>query len=397
MKPERIEALKDHYRRSLLDDVVPFWLQHSLDHEYGGSFNSLARDGEVYDTDKAMWLQARAVWLFSKLYNTVENRQEWMDAARLIYEFILQHGFDTDGRMFFSVTRDGKPLRKRRYLFTETFGVIACAEYARATGDSQALQRAKDLYQLIVDYLENPDKLPPKVYPQTRQTKSHATPMIMLATTQEIRQVDDALLYQRVVDDALDQILNQFVKRDERALLETVGPNGERLDSVEGRKVNPGHALESAWFIMHEGMHRQDNDLIRQATDIITWSLELGWDKEYGGILYFVDVEGKSPVQLEWDMKLWWPHTEALYALLLAYHLTAESKYVEWYEKVHDWSFSHFADPEYGEWFGYLHRDGTVSSPAKGGMWKGAFHLPRTLLYCQKLLEIMAESPSHLL
>ena len=396
MNADRVNALSGLYRSALLDDVVPFWLRHSLDEAFGGYFNNLDRTGAVYDTDKAVWLQARAVWVFSKLYNTVEQRKEWLDAARLGYDFLQAHAFDEDGRMFFAVTRDGRPLRKRRYLFTEAFGVIACAEYSIAAQDESAQRRARDTYRLMVDYLRSPGSLPSKVYSETRQTKAHAMPMIMLAISQELRQIDDDPLLNAVVDDALDQILNQFMKPADRALLETVGLNGERLDSVDGRTVNPGHAIESAWFLIHEGLHRNDLQLIEKATQIIDWSLALGWDREYGGLLYFVDVEGKPPTQLEWDMKLWWPHTEALYALLLVHHVTGEERFADWYEKIHEWTFAHFPDADHGEWYGYLHRDGTVSTPLKGGMWKGAFHVPRGLWLCMRLLEKMQSSPSNL-
>jgi N-acylglucosamine 2-epimerase len=327
--------------------------------------------------------------MLSKLYNTVEKRSEWLDAARLIYDFMVRHGFDRDGRMFFSVTREGQPLRKRRYIATETFGTIACSEYALATGDDAPLQRAKATYRLILDLLNTPGKLEPKVFPQTRQTRAHTIPMVLLATTQQIRLADDDPLYTQVADEALDQILNWFMKPEIPALLENVGPNGERLDSVDGRVVNPGHAIESAWFMMHEGMYRNDDALISRAAEVIDWSLDLGWDNDYGGLLSFVDVEGKPPTQLEWDLKLWWPHTEALYALLLAYHRTGREHYATWFERVHEWTFAHFPDPDYGEWYGYLHRDGSVSTPLKGGMWKGMFHVPRGLWLCMTLLDEM--------
>lgn len=387
LRKERIYELREFYRHHLLEDVVPFWMKHSLDCRYGGYFNFLDRDGSIYGTDKAMWLQCRAIWLFSKLYNTLDHREDWLEAAKLGYDFITKHGFDDDGRMFFSVTRDGRPLRKRRYLFTESFGVMACTEYAKATKDDQALQRARDTYRLIIDLYQTPSSLPPKIYPQTRITKSLAMPMILIGITQELREADSDRLYTEVMDDALHQILNHHLKRDRRVLLETVGPNGEWLDLPEGRLVNPGHDIEVAWFIIHEGLYRDDSSLIDAALEIVDWSLRIGWDKKSGGILYFVDVEGKPAIHLEWDMKLWWPHTEALYALLLAHYLTGEEKYLVWYEKVHEWSFNHFPDPEHGEWFGYLHRDGSLSNPLKGAMWKGPFHLPRALLQCLNLLE----------
>lgn len=387
MNDQRRSELKALYRSTLLDDVVPFWLNHSLDQQYGGYFNMLDRDGSVYDTDKAMWLQGRGVWLYSTLYNTIEARQDWLDAARLGYEFLVKHGFDSDGRMFFQVTQDGKPLVKRRYFFTETFAAIAFAQYAKAAGDDEALARAKTVYRLIVDLVNNPDRLPPKVNPTTRRTISHAIPMILLAVSQEFRQIDPDPLYDQIARQAADQILYRFVKPEKHALFETLNADGSlMLDTAQGRVINPGHAIESAWFLMHEGRYRQDDTFIQRALDIIRWSLDIGWDNDYGGLLYFVDYEGKPPTQLEWDQKLWWPHTEALYALLLAHQLTGEAWCAEWYEKVHAWAFAHFPDPEYGEWYGYLHRDGSVLTPAKGSAWKGPFHLPRALLLCYQLL-----------
>ena len=389
MLPTTRDNLHQLYRDTLLDDVVPFWLRHSLDREFGGYLTCLDRQGQPYSTDKAMWLQARGVWLYSKLYNTVEPRPEWLEAAELGYEFITRHGFDTDGRMFFSVTRDGRPLRKRRYLFTETFGVIACSEYALATGDAAALQRATDTYRLLIDLYRNPTGLPAKVYPETRQVIALAMPMILIATTQELRLAVDDPLHAQVVDDAIHQITGRFLKAEERALHETVGPNGERLDSPDGRLVNPGHAIEVSWFLMREGQRRRDPDLLTQAVQILDWSLDWGWDQEHGGLLYFVDIEGRPPEPLEWDMKLWWPHTEALYATLLAHYLTGQPRYAEWHQRIQEWAFFHFGDPAHGEWYGYLHRDGTVSLSAKGNMWKGAFHLPRALWLCMELLEDM--------
>ncbi len=383
-----IAQLHDLYRRTLLDDVVPFWLTHAPDREHGGFFNMLGRDGSVYDTDKAMWLQARAVWTFATLYNRLEPRPEWLEAARQGYDFLVKHGFDSDGRMFFQVTREGQPLRKRRYIFTETFGAIACAAYAQAAGDEAALQRARDLFRLILDLVADPTRLPAKIDPATRRTKAHAVPMILLATGHELREVDDDPLYDRVITQMLDEVLTQFVQPEKRALFETIGADGSLLlDTVAGRKITPGHAIETAWFIQREGQRRGDDGLIRGALDILRWSLEIGWDKEHGGLLYFVDYAGQPPTQLEWDQKLWWPHTEALYALLLALHLGGEGWCRDWYDRLHAWTFQHFPDPAHGEWYGYLRRDGSVLTPLKGSVWKGFFHLPRALLNAVLLLD----------
>lgn len=389
MNRNRIEELYKLYSSSLFNDIIPFWLKHSLDKEYGGYLTSVDRDGSLISTDKSVWIQGRGVWIFSRLCNEFGYNEEWINAAKLGYNFLADFCYDTDNRMFFLVTRDGRPLRKRRYLFSEAFAVMGCAEYAKATGDQKARGKAIDTYKLLLDYYYHPEMLPPKFIKENRQMKSHAMPMILIATTQSIREVDDNPSYDRTIASLINEILNDFVKRDKKVLLENVGMNGEYVDNPQGRLINPGHAIETAWFIMEEGRRQNNKKFVESALEILEWSLERGWDNEYGGIFYFLDAEGKPPEQLEWDMKLWWPHNEALYALLLAYHITGDTRYSDWYEKVHAWAFSHFPDPVYGEWFGYLHRDGSVSLPIKGSIWKGLFHVPRQFILCTKLLKEM--------
>ena len=392
MTDERINQLISIYRDGLLDDTMPFWLDHCVDRECGGFTTHLDADGSVVSTDKSVWVQGRLTWLLARLCNDVEKRPEWLDLAKHGVDFIRKHAFDSDGRCFYSLTRDGRPLRKRRYLFSETFVAVALAEYALAADDEVALREAFDLFKRIVMLHRTPGLLPPKVFPQTRQAKAHAMPMILLATSQVLRRAQDDPLLTDVIDQAIDEVLNHFVHPDEKVLFETVGPNGERLQTPDGRLVNPGHAIETAWFLMEEARHRGDEALVQDACRILDWSLEIGWDDAYGGILYFVDIEGLPPEPYEHDMKLWWPHTEAIYATLLAHHLTGETRYLDWHAKVHEWAYAHFPDKEHGEWFGYLHHDGTLSSPIKGNMWKGPFHLPRMELYAWKLLEGMLDA-----
>ena len=390
MNPQRVNDLIEVYRTGLLNDTIPFWTRHAPDREFGGFLTFLDADGTVVATDKPMWVAGRITWLFARLYNVVEPKPQWLELARHGIDFLRKHGFDDDGRMFYSVTRDGRPLRKRRYLFTETFAAIGLAEYAKAAKDEQARNESCDLFKLIMRYHTTPGMLEPKGIPGTRALKSHAMPMILLATSQVLRQVDDDPIYDQVIDASLHEVLNHFVNTDYEVLLENVGPDGEFLDEPEGREVNPGHAIETSWFIMEEARHRgNDPELIRRACQILDWSLKFGWDTRHGGLLYFKDCKGYPNPKYEHDMKLWWPHNEAIYATLLAHHLTGDGKYADWHTKLHDWAYRHFPDPEHGEWFGYLHRDGSVSSTLKGNMWKGPFHLPRMQLNCWKLLEEM--------
>lgn len=389
MDSNRIDELIDIYRGGLLDDTVPFWTRHSVDREQGGFITFLDRDGSHFGTDKPVWLQGRIIWMYSRLYNEVEKRPEWLELARHGLDFLLKHCFDDDGRLFFVVRRDGVPLRKRRYLFSETFAVMGLAEYARASGEDWARQKAAEVFDTLMRYHTTPGLLEPKVIPGAMPMKGHAMPMILLATSQIARRVDDRPVHNETIDRSIYEVFEHFCKPELRVLLENVGPEGELIDAPEGRIVLPGHAIETAWFIMEEGRERGDIDLSLRAIPILEWSLERGWDEEFGGLLYYTDLEDKPCTHYEWDMKLWWPHTEALYATLLAYRLTGDEKWARWHEKVHDYTYRHFPDPEYGEWFGYLHRDGTVSHRLKGNLWKGPYHLSRMQLLCWKLLEEM--------
>jgi len=388
MTTKQSQEILSTYRNGLLNDTLPFWIDHSIDYECGGFTTALDRDGSILDTDKGMWQQCRFTWLLGTLYYALEPREEWLELARHGIEFIRKYGFDQDGRMFFQVTREGKPLRKRRYVFTEAFGAIALAAYAKAAQDEEAAEEARDLFRLFVRYATTPDLLPSKAVEGTRPSKGLGMPMITINVAQVLRETIDDPICNEQIDRCIEEIRRDFMKPEFEVVMETVGPNGEIIDHFDGRTLNPGHAIEAAWFILHEARLRgNDEELIRMGTSILDWMWQRGWDTEYGGILYYRDLYD-LPVQEYWqDMKFWWPHNETIIATLLAYVLTGDRKYEEWHHLVHDWAHKHFPDAEYGEWFGYLHRDGRISVPLKGNLWKGPFHLPRMQLYCTELLE----------
>jgi N-acylglucosamine 2-epimerase len=384
-----IDKLKGIYRDGLLEDTLPFWLEHCVDREHGGFMMALDRDGTVIDTDKGVWQQGRFTWLLGELYNNVEEREEWLELARHGMDFIERHCIDpVDGRMWFHVTREGRPIRKRRYAFSESFAAIAYGELAKATGEEEYAQKARGMFRRFIDHHRAPTGVQPK-FTDTRPMKGMGFPMMTIVTAQELRESIGMEEADWLIDEAIETIRRDFVKEDIGCVMEMVGTNGEMLDHFDGRTLNPGHAIEGAWFIMWEGKVRGDDELVRLGCRMLDWMWERGWDEEHGGILYFVDVKG-IPVQEYWhDMKFWWPQNEAIIATLLAWRLTGETKYAEWHARIHEWAYRHFPDAKQGEWFGYLHRDGRISSRLKGNLWKGPFHLPRMQLMCWKLLEEM--------
>jgi N-acylglucosamine 2-epimerase len=381
------QLLLASYRDGLLNDTLRFWFPRCIDPDHDGFLHCLDHDGSVLDTDKSVWAQGRMSWMLLTMYNTMEMRPEWLRWAESGLAFLDQHCFDSDGRMFFHVTRDGQPIRKRRYAYSEAFAAIAFAAHYKATGNSRSAEQASKLFDSFTRWNFTPGLMPPK-FTNTRPLIGLGPRMITIVTAQELRLNlgADARL-SHWIDHCMEEIERLFVKPELRVVMESVAPDGDIVEHFDGRLLNPGHAMEGAWFIMLEGKHRSDSHLIELGCHMLDWMWERGWDAELGGLFYFRDLHGK-PVQEYWqDMKFWWPHDESIIATLLAYELTGNEKYARWHQQVHDWSHQHFADSEHGEWFGYLHRDGKRATSTKGNLWKSFFHHPRMQWMCTQLLQ----------
>lgn len=384
---ETLKELQNFYKNQLLNDTIPFWFPRSFDQEHGGYLLMRDQEGSLIDDDKAVWIQGRAAWMLSTLYNSYEQKPEWLAGAKSGIDFLNNHCFDADGQMFFHVTREGKPIRKRRYYFSETFAAIANAAYSKASGDKKAAEKARFLFGKCIEYATTPNLLPPK-FTSTRPAKGIGVPMIMINTAQQIRENIGDERCDEWICKWINEIETDFVKDDIKCVMEQVAPDGSIIDHIDGRTLNPGHAIEGAWFILHEAKYRNnDSHLIELGCKMLDYMWERGWDKQHGGIMYFKDVYDK-PVQEYWqDMKFWWPHNEVIIATLLAYLMTGNEKYAQWHKQVHDYAYTHFHDKKNGEWFGYLHRDGSIAQTAKGNLFKGPFHLPRQEWYCVQILE----------
>ena len=387
---EYLQKWSVSYRDDMLGNIMPFWLKHGLDLRNGGVYTCLDRDGSLIDTTKSVWFQGRFAFTCSYAYNHIEQNPEWLAAAKSTIDFIEQHCFDSDGRMFFEVTASGEPLRKRRYVFSETFAAIAMAEYAIASGEREYAEKALKLFKDIQRFLNTPGVLEPK-YWNTVQSKGHSIVMILINTASRIRAAIADPALDKQIDDSIALLQKDFMHPEFNALLETVGSNGEFIDTINGRIINPGHCIETSWFILEEAKYRNwDKQLTDMALTILDWSWEWGWDKEYGGIINFRDCRNLPPQDYAQEMHYWWPQPEAIIASLYAYQATKDEKYLAMHRQVSDWTYAHFPDHEFGEWYGYLHRDGTVSQPAKGNIFKGPFHIPRMMTkgyeLCRELL-----------
>ena len=395
MDIQRLLSIRKKVQKELCR-CIDFWLKNGIDKVNGGVYTCLDRAGKVYSTDKSVWMQGRCAWTFAFLCNNYGAREEWLEASRSCLEFLEKYciNHDADGRLYFTVTGDGKPLRQRRYFYSETFYSMANAEYYIATGDSSCLERARRSYNIYWDLWHgapDPTGLGPKTDPETRSGRSFGNAMICLNMTSVMLRADseNKEFYERRAAECTADIFKYHVHPELSCLLENVGPYGEaRLDFTEGRIVNPGHDIEGVWFLLEQAKRTNDVELIEKCEEIFDWAYTAGWDKEYGGLLYFVDALGLPPEAYEHDMKLWWPHNELLISSLMLYKETGNEKYLSVFFNTFEYCEKFFFDEQYGEWYGYLRRDGKPTEPpCKGSTYKGPFHLPRMLVMVDKMIK----------
>ena len=382
--------------RSQLDTCADFWLKNGMDHEHGGVYTCLDRQGKVFSTDKSVWMQGRCGWIFACLCHLYGKRPEWMEASKSCLDFAEKYCINREAgdRMYFTVTEDGQPLRQRRYYFSEAFYAIANAEYYGLTGEQEYLDRALKAYNIYWDLWHgapDPTGLGAKTIPETRTGRAFGLPMIYLNVTSVFLRVDPSHkdLYEKRANACVEDIFKYHVHPELKCVLENVGPNGEaRLNYTEGRFVNPGHDIEGVWFLLEHAKRTGDAELVAKAEEIFNWAITAGWDNEYGGLLYFVDALGMPPESYEHDMKLWWPHNEILISSMMLYRDTGKEEYLDWFYKTLDYCKTYLADEEYGEWYGYLRRDGKPTMPpCKGSTFKGPFHLPRMLTMVDTMID----------
>lgn len=389
-----LKSCAELYRADLMTDIMPFWLKNGLDRVNGGIYTCLNRDGSIMDTTKSVWFQGRFAFMCSYIYNNIEKDQQLLDAAKSTIQFIEDHCVDEDGHLYFEVTAEGKPIRKRRYVFSESFAAIAMSEYAIASGDKTYAEKALDMFRRMKRFLSTPGFLPAK-YHEDVKMQGHSITMILINVASRIRAAHPGCVeLDAQISESIEILNKYFIHPEFKALLETVGPNGEFIDTIVGRTINPGHCIETAWFLLEEAKYRGwEPELTKLALTILDWSWEWGWDKEFGGIINFMDCRNLPPQDYSQDMKFWWPQTEAIIATLYAYLASGDEKYLEWHKQIQDWTYKVFPDKEFGEWYGYLHRDGTVAQPAKGNIFKGPFHIPRMMtksfVLCNEILEKM--------
>lgn len=380
------------YRAELLERTVPFWMNHAIDREYGGLCSCISDSGEILSRDKYMWSQLRAIWTFSALYNQIAPKQEWLDTAAHIFDFAKKHGRDDAGSWVFAVDKEGKVLQGATSIYADGFAIYGLTEFAKASGNQEAAALALETYHNVQKRLNNPGSYETAPYPLPAGVKAHGVSMIFSLVFHELGLL---LENEEILAAGLhhaEEVMGAFRQPDGDLLYEYVTLDNQLIDSPQGRSIVPGHAIESMWFMIHIYQHWGNQHRIQEAVALIQSQIQYGWDEAYGGIILARDAAGGEPWWPFADSKLWWPHTEALYALLLAFEQSSEPWALDWFEKVHNYAFSHYPVAEHGEWTQKLDRQGKPFTQTVALPVKDPFHLPRALISVIKVLERLTAS-----
>ena len=381
-----LESLRSAYRATLLEDVIPFWERHAVDAD--GALNTcIADDGTVTSRDRWGWSQWRAVWVFSRLYNSVEPRARWLRFARDICSYLTSHGPLEDGHWPLLLDGSARVRRGFESIYVDGFAIYGLVELWRAIREPRLLDLALATFRAVEATLRRGGPPPSWPYPMPPGTQAHGVSMMFSLVDHELALATGDPDVLAASDLHHRKVMSTFLRDDRGVVLERLRADGAELPAPQGTAVVPGHAVESMWFQLLIARENSDAATIRRAADAIRRHLELGWDPDHGGLFLAVDAEGGTPDWAFADTKLWWPHTEALLATLLAYEEVREPWCLEWHERVRRYSYERFPVAQHGEWRQKLDRRGNPITDVVALPVKDPFHLPRALMGCIEVLD----------
>lgn len=393
-----LQELRDFLYQHLTEVVMPFWFQHGIDWDHGGLFSHLDADGTILDRNKSMVSNTRALWTFSALANRLGDREDYRKAADNQYAFLTRFGRDEAGMWVYVLDECGNTVLGEQSIITDAFVIGGMVEYFHATGHREALDIATATYHSVQERLTQPGPYKTAPYPTPPGMRPQREAMqFSLAFAELGCTLQDATILEAGLQLGRD-VLDHFYRPEKGVLLEYLGLDNQPQDTPAGRCMVPGHAIESLWFQMHifGTLSHQERHRAAIAAEAVLPCLTKGWDDEYGGIVLGMDIAGQEPVYWKLaEMKRWWPVTEAMPALLLAYEQLGDEQLLDWYWRVHEYAFTHFPNRDHGDWHQNLTRTGEPircvddleAADPDTHRWieldlrvKDPFHLPRGLI-----------------
>ncbi len=408
------------YKEHLEKVILPFWTKNALDLENGGVYTCFSMDGAtLISRDKYTWSQGRFLWLASRLVRIARageldvDMDLFLEVAEKTASFLFSHVFLDNGHCAFVLSNQGVPKlvgnqeRLDASMYADCFVCLGFTEYASVTGDLELLNRAWDLYLSVLDRAETGD-IVTEPYTVPSELTVHGIPMILLNLSYELYRVFKEKGDPRTetaMSHSQTHINSLWLQYDVEAKVlreHTVKPPFPK-EGWEGtllcEHIAPGHTAETLWMMMEFARDLSDWDLIDRCLAALKQTFRLAWDDQFGGLFRFVGLRGGAPngrmmgtsyedqVLDTWDMKLWWVHTEFLYAAYLGWSLTQDQECRAMAEQIHQYTFTTFPNPNetLGEWLQKRDRQGLPQDKIVALPVKDPYHIARDLLLLMSL------------
>lgn len=398
---KKVSEYVKYYEKHILEEIMPFWDERCIDQECGGYFTCFDRKGNLTDDKKYVWFQGRQLYVYSLLYNEVENRQDWLEKAKHGFEFLIQKAYAGNGRWNYILDRKGNVLEGTISVFSDFHVIHGLAEYLKAINknDEVGMKILRESYDALEKNMFDPEFK--EIYENTWSPVFiwHDMYLTCLATVEACLPILGLNRVEKLFNECIKKITEWFANDKYQVIFEAVTRNREvDVTSAKGRFINPGHMHESAWFVIMAGEMLRNQEILNRGIELAVWANRVGEDTEYGGIISYADALGEIPEPIDWfaetnslwNEKVWWPNAEALCCYALAYANSGEDKFLKMFERQHAFC-RNFYDAPYGEWFERLDQTGNVKNDAKGTSWKCAFHLVRALVFVRKAFLEMGE------
>lgn len=390
-------------RRNLEQAVVAFWYPRAIDRANGGYILAFDDTGASTGTPNKMIVsQARMVWLFARLARSGYRPAEMKEAAAQGYRFLADRMWDREhGGFFWEVDAAGtRVVDDGKYIYGESFGLYALAEYYRATGDRSALDLATRLYDLIVRHGRDPElggyyeffrrdwSTPPAGAAShiggPAGAKLMNTHLHLLEAVAEYYRASASADARERLHELITIETNAVVRKELTACSDQYRRDWTPILDGAAARVSYGHDLENIWLVADavETVGQSNAPMLDLYKRLFAYSSRYGFDEANGGVF------GSGPFNQPADQrnKVWWVQAETLVSALTMYRLTGDASYAHAFERTWAWVNTHQTDWEKGEWFQEVRPDGTHTK-VKADQWKEGYHDGRALILCLELLK----------
>ncbi len=391
--PDR-EALRlwmNQIEIELREHILPFWLNHTRDESRGGFYGEITNDLHVNEeAPRGALLTARILWTFAAAYRRYNNPVYLAMADHAFQDLLSRFWDETYGGLYWMVAANGTPLRPRKQIYGQAFGIYALAEYYAATGEKAALDRAQEIYRLIdthaydskrKGYLEAftqdweiTEDMRLSAIDENEKKSMNTHIHIMEAFTNLLRVWPNVHLKDRHTE-LLEVMMTRII---DPATYHTLLFFDEDW-TPKSANVSYGHDIETSWLLVeaaevlaHEPILSQTKTLASRMAQTI---YDHGRDPD-GAVLYEGGPEGWVD-----DTKQWWPQAEAMVGFLNAYQITGAEHFLKAAQR--SWAFieAYLIDHERGGWYRYVTRDHQYDPDAlKVSFWKAPYHNSRACM-----------------